>query len=46
LSYARSFSFVQPAHLTCFSLCAKMLKPAVIKAQSAGISRRPLSAYL
>jgi len=28
LSYARLLSFVQPAHLTCFSFCAKMLKPA------------------
>jgi hypothetical protein len=28
LSYARLSSFVQPAHLTCFSLCTKMLKPA------------------
>jgi len=35
LSYARLFSFVQLAHLTCFSLCAKMLKPAVFKAQRA-----------
>jgi len=43
LSYARLFSFVQPAHLTCFSLCAKMLKPAVFKAQRAPGSPGALS---
>jgi hypothetical protein len=35
LSYARLFSFVQPAHLTFFSFSAKMLELCVIKAQRA-----------
>ena len=35
LSYARLFSFVQPAHLTFFSFSAKMRELCVNKAQRA-----------